>query len=66
MLTDEEFSAVNDCARVPCVDEWCDNKCALCSEKHVTLGDALAAIDAVRSARRNTRDARLSALLEDT
>ena len=66
MLTASEQKAVEQCQRVTCTDEWCDGKCALCSEPHVLLGDALAAIDAVREERREERRLKIAALLDDT
>lgn len=67
MLTRDEQEAVDALPRTtfPCDDKFCDGLCSVCTEPLVVLGDALQAIDNVRSKRRNERDARLQALLED-
>ena len=65
MLTKDERDAVAACEKQRCTDEWCDGLCEVCGGGYVLLGDALRAIDDVRAKRRNDRDARLQALLED-
>lgn len=65
MLTQEERAAVAACEQQRCTDEWCDGLCEFCTGGYVLLGDALQAIDDVRARRRNDREARLQALLED-
>lgn len=66
-LTAEEQAAVDQVPTVtfPCSDPYCDGKCSDCMEPLVPLGQALAAIDAVRGAKKFDRLARLAALVED-
>ena len=66
MFSQDEQDAIDACDVVRCEDEWCDGKCALCIEPHVTLGDALAAVDKVREAKKFDREQRLAFLLDDT
>jgi hypothetical protein len=65
MLLRDEQAAVDELELVRCDDEWCDGKCHLCAHDHVLLGDALAAIEGVRAKRRESRNFRLDALLDD-
>lgn len=67
MLTRDEQAAVDALPKTtfPCDDKYCDRLCPICTEPLVVLGEALQAIDNVRSKRRNERDARLEALLDD-
>lgn len=66
-LTTEEQAAVDRLRTVtfPCSDPYCDRKCSECTEPLVVLGEALAAIDAVRNAKKLDRLARLEALIDD-
>ena len=66
MFSKDEQAAIDACDIVRCDDEWCDGLCLLCIEPHVLLGDALAAVDKVREAKKFDREQRLAFLLDDT
>lgn len=66
MLTRDEQAAVDALPTTtrPCSDKYCEG-CDVCTEPLVLLGDALAAIDGVRSSRKTERQKILDALLDD-